>query len=145
MRYGSFRLGGSWGESAYYTLPDEVRSLRGFPFASAYGDGFYLGSMEYRLPLWRIDRGVSTIPFFARYISAAAFVDIGNAFDDAGELGSALPETLVGAGAEIKGTAIMGWGIPLSGRIGYAFAVHGSGGYELGSPYGLYLRLGSSF
>jgi hypothetical protein len=145
MRYGSFRLGGSWGESAYYTLPDEVRSLRGFPFASAYGDGFYLGSMEYRLPIWRLDRGVSTIPFFARYLSAAAFMDMGNAFDEPEEVEGAIAETLVGVGAEIKGTAIMGWGIPLSGRLGYAFAVHGEGGYSLGSIYGLYLRLGSSF
>ena len=145
MRYGSFRLGGSWGESAYYTLPDEVRSLRGFPFASAYGDGFFLGSLEYRLPIWRIDRGVSTIPFFARYLSAAAFMDIGNAFDSFEEIGTAAQQSLIGVGAEIKGTAIMGWGVPLQGRLGYAFAVHGSGGYSLGSPYGAYIRLGSSF
>ena len=110
MRYGSFRLGGSWGESAYYTLPDEVRSLRGFPFCSAYGDGFFLGSLEYRLPIWRIDRGVSTIPFFARYLSAAAFMDIGNAFDSFEEIGTAAQQSLIGVGAEIKGTAIMGWG-----------------------------------
>jgi hypothetical protein len=78
-RYGSYQLGGSFGESSAYTLPDEWRALRGFPASTAVGDWYYLGSLEYRLPLAYIDRGVGTIPFFARYLSAAAFVDAGNA------------------------------------------------------------------
>jgi hypothetical protein len=64
LRYGSFRLGGSFGESGFYVLPDEYRPLRGFPISSASGNWYYLGSAEYRAPLWRIDRGTGTVPAF---------------------------------------------------------------------------------
>jgi hypothetical protein len=146
LRYGSYRLGGSFGESSAYTLPDEWRALRGFPVATVDGDWYYLGTLEYRFPIAYIDRGVGTIPFFARYLSAAAFIDAGNAFydlDDAG-FGAILSETLVGAGAELRGTAVLGWGWGLTVRAGYAFAVLGDG-YAIGSPDGFYVWLGSSF
>jgi len=144
QRYGSYRLGGDYGESAYYTLPDEWRALRGFAPATVYGDWYYLTSIEYRLPLWLIDRGVGTIPFFARHLSAAVFVDAGNAFDGIDNT-PPIAETLVGTGAELRGSAIIGWGMPLTGRVGYAFALNGSGGYALGSADGLYAWLGTSF
>jgi outer membrane protein assembly factor BamA len=143
-RYGSYRLGGSFGESAYYTLPDEWRALRGFPAAVVYGDNYYLGSAEYRLPLLYVDRGVGVLPFFARGLSAAAFVDAGNAFS---ELTSA--ETMaglrVGTGAELSASAILGWGIPVTVRLGYAFAALGDGGYAPGSLGGAYAWFGSSY
>lgn len=141
-RFGNFRLGGDFGESSYNTLPDELRSLRGFPFATSQGANYYLGSAEYRLPLWWIDRGFGTIPAFGRYLSAAVFVDAGQAFDDPTALD--VSQTLVGTGAELRGSVIVGWGIPITGRVGYAFAVNGSG-YALGNPQGLYAWLGTSF
>jgi hypothetical protein len=145
LRYGSYQLGGSFGESSAYTLPDEWRALRGFPPSTAVGDWYYLGSLEYRMPLAYIDRGVGTIPFFARYISAAAFIDAGNAFFEAQRgFGGVLADTLVGAGAELQGTAVLGWGWGLTVRAGYAFAVKGDG-YAIGSPDGFYVWLGSSF
>lgn len=143
QRYGSFRLGGSFGESGYYTLPEEWRALRGFAPASVYGDAFYLGSAEYRLPLFRLDRGVSTIPAFGRTLSATAFVDAGNAADELN--GDAIAGTRVGAGGELRGTAVLGWGVGVSARVGYAFAVRGSDGIPLGSTDGFYAWLGSSF
>jgi hypothetical protein len=148
LRYGSFRLGGDFGESAYYTLPDEWRAVRGFPTATVYGDWFYLGAMEYRLPLGWLDRGFGTLPFFARYLSAATFVDVGNAFFDlpvdSAEASALVGDTLVGTGAEIRGTAILGWGVSVRVRVGYAFAVMGDG-YRLGSAEGLYAWFGGSF
>lgn len=142
QRFGNFRLGGDFGESAFNTLPDEWRALRGFPAATTSGANYMLGSMEYRAPLWWIDRGFGTIPAFGRYLSAAVFLDAGQAFDafDAFNIG----QTLVGAGAELRGSAIVGWGIPLTGRVGYAFALNGSG-YALGNPEGTYAWLGTSF
>lgn len=142
-RYGSFRLGGSFGESAYYTLPDEWRALRGFPTAVVYGDSYYLGSAEYRLPIVHVDRGVGTLPFFGRYLSASAFVDAGNAFDELSE--PALTGVRVGTGAELIGTAIIGWGIPVTLRVGYGFGVVGDGAIAPGSLEGLYWWFGSSF
>ena len=149
-RYGSYRLGGSFGEAAYYTLPDEWRALRGFPPAVVFGDWYYLGSAEYRLPLLYVDRGVGTIPFFMRYVGAAAFVDAGNAFNadafgDAAQTNAVLTGARVGTGAELKATAIAGWGVPFTVRLGYAFAVAGEGGYAPGDVRGAYAWLGSSF
>jgi WD40-like Beta Propeller Repeat len=143
QRYGSFRLGGSFGESGYYTLPEEWRALRGFAPASVYGDNFYLGSAEYRLPIFRLDRGVSTIPAFGRTLSAAAFVDAGNATDELNA--DAIIGTRVGTGAELRGSAVLGWGVGVSARVGYAFAVRGDDGIPFGSTDGFYAWLGSSF
>ena len=147
QRYGNYRLGGSYGEAAYYTLPDEWRALRGFPPATVYGDWYYLGSLEYRLPLLYVDRGWGTIPFFLRTFSAAVFADAGNAFSDPGSQPAAdlFGATRVGVGAELRVTTILGWGIPLNLRLGYAFAAYGDGGFSPGSLDGLYLWLGSSF
>ena len=142
QRFGNFRLGGDFGESAYNTLPDEWRALRGFPSASISGANYYLGSVEYRAPLWWLDRGFGTIPAFGRYVSAAVFLDAGYAFDTFDDINVA--STLVGTGAELRGSAIIGWGIPLTGRVGYAFALNGAG-YSLGSSEGLYAWLGTSF
>jgi len=146
-RYGSFRLGGDFGESAYYTLPDEWKPLRGFPTATVYGDWYYLGTLEYRMPIWWIDRGLGILPAYGRYISAAAFVDAGNAISDLGALENTniLATSLVGSGVELRAQALLGWGWGLSARLGYAFAVYGDGGYALGSPDGLYIWLGTSF
>ncbi len=146
-RYGSFRLGGDFGESAYYTLPDEWKPLRGFPTATVYGDWYYLGTLEYRLPIWWIDRGTGMIPFYARYVSAAAFVDAGNALEDleAVQTQDLLGSSRVGAGVELRAQAILGWGWGASARLGYAFAAYGEGGYPLGSLEGFYAWLGTTF
>ncbi|MEE2751827.1 MAG: hypothetical protein VX519_10385 [Myxococcota bacterium] len=141
LRYGSFRVGGSFGESGFYVLPDEYRPLRGFPVSSASGDWYYLGSAEYRLPLWRIDRGTGTIPAFFKTLHAALFTDVGSAFDNPENA----PLPLVGVGAELRLIAILGWGIGLQGRLGYAFGLTGDGGYAPTDPETLYFRVGSSF
>ena len=144
LRYGSFRLGGDFGESSALSLPDEWRALRGFPAATVSGDWYYLGSLEYRMPLWIIDRGVGMIPAFARNLSAAVYLDAGNAFGEAGEVQNALSNTLMGSGAELQARAILGWGVPLTVRLGYGFALRGPG-YPIGNAQGFYAWLGSSF
>ena len=145
-RYGSYRLGGNFGEGGLYSLPEEYRALRGFSIASAYGDWYYKGSAEYRLPIWWIDRGVGTIPFFARYIAAAAFLDAGYAFQDLPDSDDALiSRTLVGTGVELRGQALLGYGGLATARVGYAFGLNGAGAIPLGSLDGLYLKLDTSF
>ena len=140
QRYGSFRLGGSFGESGYYTLPDEWRALRGFTPASVSGDGYYLGSIEYRLPVWWADFGYQAYPVFLRYISASAFVDFGNAYDEFTDAGG---PPLVGMGAELSASLIVSWGAPIRVRAGYAFGANG--GIPVGSVEGFYTWFGSSF
>jgi hypothetical protein len=141
QRYGNFRLGGSFGESGYFTLPDEWRALRGFTPATDSGANYYLGAVEYRLPVVWIDRGYKALPVFIRNISAAAFIDAGSAYDSSEELGET---PLVGAGVELRSSIIVSWGGGLSLRGGYAFGLT-DGGIPLGSPEGLYGWLGGSF
>lgn len=141
QRYGNFRLGGSFGESGYYTLPDEWRALRGYMPATDSGANYYLSSVEYRLPLLWLDRGYKALPIFVRNVSAAAFVDAGSAFDGSEEIGQA---PLVGLGAELRTSLIVSWGGGLSLRGGYAFGLS-DGGIPLGSLSGLYGWLGGSF
>ena len=140
QRYGSYRLGGSFGESGYYTLPDEWRALRGFDPASVSGDGYYLSSVEYRLPIRWFDWGYQTYPFFLRYLSGSVYLDAGTAFDDVADIGTA---PLVGTGAELRASMILSWGAPVSVRVGYGFGLNG--GTTFGSLDGFYLWLGSSF
>ena len=145
-RYGSYRLGGNFGEGGLYTLPEEYRALRGFGIASAYGDWYYKGSAEYRLPLWWIDRGLGTLPVFARYIAGAVFMDAGYAFQSLPDGGaSILPNTLVGAGAEIRGRAVLSYGGSGTARLGYAFGLNGDGAIPLGSIDGFYIKLDTGF
>ncbi|MEL6344022.1 MAG: hypothetical protein AAFV53_12960 [Myxococcota bacterium] len=147
LRQGNFRLGGSFGDGANTTLPDELRSVRGFPIAVSGGDWYYLGAAEYRFPVVWVERGVGTLPVFFRNISGAVFLDSGYAFDspldeDGGTIDPA--GTLVGTGAELQGTVFLGWGLGLTVRVGYGFALNGPG-YTLGSIDGAYVWLGSSF
>ena len=156
LNYGAFRLGGNYGESGYYRLPDEWKSLRGYPVATVGGNGYYLGSVEYRLPLKRLDWGPGTLPFFARTLHGAAFLDVGDAFDELAELqtptairdgGPAVGfrPPLVGVGAELRLGTIVGWGLAFNARAGYAVGLTRSGYYNPTDLQTLYFRIGSSF
>jgi hypothetical protein len=142
FKYGSYRLGGSFSEGGLTVLPDEWRALRGFYPASDAGEWYWLGSAEYRLPIWRIERGWGTLPLWLQGVSGALFTDAGNAFDDTSEAG--LSQSLVGVGAELRASFLFGYAWGMYGRLGYAFAALGDG-IPLGSTDGLYLSLGSSF
>ena len=156
LRYGAFRLGGNYGESGYYRLPDEWKSLRGYPVATAGGNGYYLGSVEYRMPLKRLDWGPGTLPLFLRTLHGAAFIDIGDAFDQLSELqvptpirsgGAVAPfrPPLVGVGAELRLGTIVGWGLSFNTRAGYAIGLTRSDYYTPLQAQTLYFRIGSSF
>ena len=78
----------------------------------------------------------------------AAFLDAGNAFNDLpngdDEQEPLLPQTLVGTGMELRGSAIIGYGMSLTMRLGYGFALQGPG-VPLGSIDGLYVRFDTGF
>lgn len=128
---GSYQLGGSFGDNAFYVTPDEFRMLRGYPFGFDAGDLYWLTTLEYRAPLVRIQRGVGTVPVYVRDLSVAAFADVGNAFVNPAA-GTGLPLTLtalgdeafgaplVGVGGELTLRTILLWGAGLEGRGGVA-------------------------
>lgn len=90
--------------------------VRGFQPSAFAGDFYYNGTLEYRAPLWRIEHGWSVLPIYLRTLSAAAFVDFGNA-------GS--PQTLfqaigVGVGGELRLDIDYGFYFGTTLRFGYA-------------------------
>lgn len=76
--------------------PGDYARLRGFPMR--YGDQLHVAQVEYRALLVRINRGIDTLPIFARRVHSALFVDVGDAFT-----GSFDPQRVgVGVGAELR-------------------------------------------
>jgi Tol biopolymer transport system component len=146
----TFRAGGSYGDSPYVSLPDRYYGIRGYATSSMRGNHLYLGSAEYRLPLFYVERGAWTVPIWLRSVALTVFVEAGQAFDTedyAGYQGS--PDGFVAfwgntrpsVGVELVGDAVLGWGGWFQGRIGYGLGF-GAGAIPNGA---FYAQLGTSF
>jgi hypothetical protein len=138
---GAFRLGGDGSEESQTVLPSGSRTLRGFSAGTMWGDTLGVGGLEYRFPIWRIDRGYGTFPLFLRSLHGAFFSEAGSALDRRAETA---PELLVGAGLELHLRLVLAWGLPADMRLGYAFSCLGEG-FAPGDLDGLYYGLGASF
>lgn len=121
-----FRLGGVAGASAITTTTDDFYGLRGLASGALRGTGVISGSTEYRAPLFRVDRGIGTLPFTLRVVHAAAFVDYGRIVNDVDRelLDTFVDEVAVSAGAEVRADIILFYGLPLTTRFGYAHLLH---------------------
>jgi hypothetical protein len=120
-RRGTFYLGG------YAPQPDPLRSvfdftrpgdasLRGYPYASIYGDQYQAASLEYRMPIYAVERGFSSLPVYARRLHGAVFVDCGDA-----QFGTFDPAKIkCGAGTELRLDVYLFWSLPASLQLGYA-------------------------
>ena len=53
--------------------------LRGYEPNQFWGPNYNLLNLEYRFPIWYVDRGLSTLPGFLRTLSGTAFLDWGGA------------------------------------------------------------------
>jgi hypothetical protein len=142
--FGSYLLGGNYGDSAYYAIPDENRMLRGHETGSDAGDVYWLAGAEYRLPLAHINRGIGVLPIYFRNLTGAVFCDSGNAFETLTGPEDVVDGTLAGVGAEVRLSMILGWGAPVTLRGGYAFGLDPTG-VAWNSPQALYLLGGTSF
>jgi hypothetical protein len=76
--------------------PNDYARLRGFP--ERRGDRLQVVQLEYRFLVARLNRGLQTLPLFARRVHAALFTDAGDAFD--GRLD--LSRVGVGMGGELR-------------------------------------------
>ncbi len=152
---GNYLVGGSAGDNAFNITPDEFRMLRGYRFFADNGDMLWLGNLEYRFPIWRIERGVGTLPAYARYLSGAAFIDSGNAFNAPGASGAATTaqefaraafgDPLVGVGGELSLSTVLGWGVGITGRAGFAVGLTEGGIKPSDGLESMYFQLGGSF
>jgi hypothetical protein len=91
-------------------------ALRGYPVNVRSGRHYHLLQLEYRFPIWRINRGILTLPVYLNRLHAAVFVDTGNAFN--GPLD--LSQFLVGAGGHLMLDFTIGYLLAFTLRVGYA-------------------------
>ncbi|OGQ79506.1 MAG: hypothetical protein A2289_05565 [Deltaproteobacteria bacterium RIFOXYA12_FULL_58_15] len=96
-------------------------ALRGFPVAPFVGDVLIEGHAEYRMPLFDVESGVATLPFYFRALHLAAFVDAATIADVSEEL---VNHQHYSAGAELRLDILLGHGLPVTLRLGFG---HGLG------------------
>jgi hypothetical protein len=138
-RRGVFFIGGFPEQDIVRAVLDNTRVggafLRGYAPGVVYGDQYHLLNVEYRMPLFNIEKGFSTLPLYFTRVHGAAFADVGHAFF--GRL--ALSDLKVGVGAELLLEAVIGYYVPCTFRIGYARGLMDPGDNEfhflLGTPF----------
>jgi hypothetical protein len=143
-----FQMGGTVGNSALTTTTENFYGLRGFGSGVLRGTGLVNGSLEYRAPIFRVDRGPGTLPATLDVIHFALFADFGRVFDqvtlESIEHGF-LEEIALGAGAELRADVNLFYGLPLTLILGYAYPVRlPDTAPNSGSP-GVYFQLGASY
>jgi hypothetical protein len=103
-RYGLYSTGGFADtppfDSLVTSFPQSSFVLRGYLPGQFIGSNYNLLNLEYRLPIWYIDRGISTLPGFLRTLSGTLFLDWGGTYDRLDE-DRPLDAFHVGVGAEL--------------------------------------------
>lgn len=110
--------------------------VRGYPPAVLSGNKYIVSSGQWRFPLLDIDRGFSTTPVYIRQLKGRLFMDAGSAYT--GYLSDAEP--LLGAGGEVLLTALFGYYLTGTLRLGYARGLTGED-----AIHDVYLLYGGGF
>lgn len=122
---GSFRFGGPFGEGTLGGHSSRLFPFRGLPGVTFAGDRALLFSGEYRFPIARINRGLGTWPVFLNTIHGTVFTDYGDSWARDGKDGRDFFEDFFwSVGAELKADVVLGYGLPLTLRTGYAVILH---------------------
>ena len=104
-----------------------VRVLRGFRRSSFSGDAYVLGTAEIRVPVADVQVGAWTLPLYLRRLHAAAFADVGDAFDVGPGARASRRFTLhAGAGLEARAELVLGYILPTDLRLGCARGIEDS-------------------
>lgn len=101
---------GGEGADEIITLDINNIPVRGFDSKTLVGSSAVAGSFEYRFPLYEVERGPSTIPFFFQRFHGALFADAARASGT----------RIASAGAEIAADFIIGNVLPIRYRLGVA-------------------------
>ncbi len=113
----AFRLGGFTNDQILAQPSENSVFLRGYNRASRRSQRVAAGSAEYRFPLWRPQRGISTWPIFLDGFSMLVFGDGGIAWS--GDFGN--EDFLPSAGAELHIRTIFAYYYPVQFRFGGAY------------------------
>lgn len=121
---GSFRFGGPFGEGNLAGYSSRLFPFRGLPGVTFASDRVLLFSGEYRFPIAHIDRGIGTWPVFMRKVHMALFSDYGDSWLRNGKDNrNFFEDFFLSVGAELKSDFVIGYGMPVTARLGYAIVV----------------------
>jgi Tol biopolymer transport system component len=118
---GGFGLGGLGTQSIVQAIVQSTRAgstgyLRGFPARSIVGNQYHLVNAEYRQELWRIERGLGTLPVYLRRVHLAGLTDVATAFDTTWDAS----RVRWSAGAALRLDAFFGYFVPGTFELGAA-------------------------
>jgi len=129
--HAQFYLGGYPPQNLLSSIYDFSRpgsaSLRGYPFASVFGDQFHVVNLEYRFPITWIEWGYKTLPLYFRRLHGRVFADYGGAFSN----GFGFDKLKLGVGAELMLEITYAWFFPAALQLGYAYGVDKGGGNQV--------------
>lgn len=128
--------------------------VRGFSTGRLRGQNVATGSVEYRFPIYQIDRGPAAYPLFFQRLIGDFFYDRGTAWNEEPVTLPGLQRrtsrafeqsrTLASAGAEVGVDMVFGYGLPIRYRLGLAYLLESPNPGEEGDLE-LFLSAGSSF
>jgi hypothetical protein len=126
-----FFLGGYPQQNLLTSIYDFTRpgtaSLRGYPFASVFGDQYHVLNLEYRFPITWIEWGYQTLPLYFRRLHGRFFADYGGAFNGS----FSWDQLKLGVGAELILEITYFWFFPAALQFGYAYGVDKGGGNQV--------------
>jgi hypothetical protein len=135
-----FQLGGASaapGPASFSS--DAFGLLRGFAAASFAGSRVLLANADYRLPLWRPERGISTWPIFLHTVHASLFADAGQTWTRSRGASAWATD----AGVELSADVVLGYGLPVTLTAG---AARGDDrGSRVSDGWRAYVRIGRAF
>ena len=116
---------------------DAIALVRGFD-DDRRGPHAVVANLDYRLPLWQIQRGIGTWPIFVRRLHGAVFADAGQAWRR--EFRSS--EARVSFGIELSADTVLGYGLPVTLTAGAAWRHDGAVDRQSGA---VFARVGRAF
>jgi hypothetical protein len=113
-----FGAGGSGPQGGGFAFGlDAIGLLRGFDETDLVGGRAAVANVDYRVPLLSVQRGVGTWPIFLRTVHAAAFLDVGTAWDARFRTG----DLRRSVGLELSFDTVVGYALPLTFTAGAAW------------------------
>ena len=121
------------------TLDTTHFPVRGYDTSTLRGQSAAIASIEYRFPIYEIDRGPSTWPIFFNRIHGDVFVDAGRAWQQ--RTLARGTDTIVSTGAEVSADFILINALAIRYGIGVAYLLRDPGKGKTQT----YASIGSSF
>jgi hypothetical protein len=135
-----FLLGGGFSAPGPGSFGSESFSLlRGFAGDSFAGTHVAIANADYRLSLWRLERGIGPLPVFLHTVHASLTADAGHIWTER----FSKRDLKYSAGAEISADVVVGYALPITFATGAAWGHDGSG--LVADGWRTYVRIGKAF